>query len=254
MEKKNIQTLDKAKDAMGTAIAEYQQKGKAGKLRVLSEMFDEDEIPVDYLFRTYEKMPDLEKKALSLAKGNVLDVGAGSGCHTIALSELKKQGKVNVGHLTAIDISELSCDAMRAQGIEDVRCVNLMNPTFGDKYDTILMLMNGTGIAGKLDKLAEMLNRLRELMNEGGQVLIDSSDLSYLYEDEDGDLDMEMLEGDYYGEVTYRMCYKNVKGDDFDWLYADFGTLKTFANNCGLNCELIQEGEHYDYLAKLTKQ
>lgn len=242
-----IATLPPSKDSMGSAIAEYQQTGKAGRLRVLSEMFDEDEIPVPYLFRKYDEMPPIEQKALQLASGKILDVGAGSGCHSLALREMGKHD------VTAIDISSLACEAMKAQGLTDVRCQNLMDPSFNEKFDTILLLMNGTGIAGKLDRLPEMLNRLRQLLNKGGQVLIDSSDLRYLYEDEDGDVDMEMLEGDYYGEVTYTMKYKNVKGDAFDWLYVDFNTLKTFAKNCGLMCEMVLEGDHYEYLAKLNE-
>ena len=246
---KEYQTLTPEKDPMGAAIAEYQQKGKAGKLRVLSEMFDEDEIPVSYLFRTYEQMPAIEQKALELTKGDTLDVGAGSGCHTLAL--ISKKDDQTSRH-TAIDISPLACEAMRAQGLEDVRCVNLMDPNLSQKYDTILLLMNGTGIAGKLERLPLLLNRLRQLLKEGGQVLIDSSDLCYLYEDEDGDTDMEMLEGDYYGEVVYQMRYKNIKGEDFDWLYTDFDTLRTFAQNCGFDCEKVIEGDHYEFLARLT--
>ncbi|MCQ2207103.1 MAG: class I SAM-dependent methyltransferase [Paludibacteraceae bacterium] len=246
---KEYQTLSADTDPMGAAIAEYQKKKKAGKLRVLSEMFDEDEIPVDYLFRTYKEMPAIEQKALDLAKGDTLDVGAGSGCHSLALQQLKGD---QIGELTAIDISALSCEAMKAQGLKDVRCVNLMDPSFDQKFDTILLLMNGTGIAGKLERLPMLLNRLRQLLKEGGQVLIDSSDLCYLYEDEDGDLDMEMLEGDYYGEVVYQMRYKNVKGEDFDWLYTDFKTLQTFALNCGFECEKVMDGEHYEFLARLT--
>lgn len=245
------QTLASQKDPMGAAIADYLQRGKAGKLRVLSEMFDEDEIPVKYLFRTFAEMPPIEQKALELAQGDVLDVGAGSGCHTLALQIMKAEGKP-LGTLTALDISPLSCESMKKQGVEDARCQNLMDPGYCQQYDTLLLLMNGTGIAGRLDRLPAMLNKLRQLLKPGGQILIDSSDLRYLYEDEDGDLDMEMLEGDYYGEVTYRMQYKNVKGEEFDWLYADFDTLRTFAENCGLACELLMEGEHYEYLAKLS--
>ena len=143
---------------------------------------------------------------------------------------------------------------MKAQGLEDVLHINLMNPGLDQKYDTILLLMNGTGIAGKLERLPLLLNRLRQLLKEGGQVLIDSSDLCYLYEDEDGDTDMEMLEGDYYGEVVYQMRYKNIKGEDFDWLYTDYNTLKTFAENCGFNCEKVMDGEHYEFLARLTER
>ena len=92
---------------------------------------------------------------------------------------------------------------------------------------------------------------MRSLLNPDGCVLIDSSDLSYLYEDEDGNLEID-LAADYYGQVDYQMAYKDVEGESFDWLYADFETLSYYAEESGFRCELVAEGEHYDYLAKLT--
>jgi hypothetical protein len=59
------------------------------------------------------------------------------------------------------------------------------------------------------------------------------------------------LAGDYYGEIDYRMQYKQVRGEVFDWLYVDFQTLSFYAEANGFNAELVQEGEHYDYLACL---
>ena len=140
---------------------------------------------------------------------------------------------------------------MKARGIEDVECVNLFDTQLQSKFDTILLLMNGTGIAGKLSRLPLLLNRLKELMAEGAQILIDSSDLKYIYENEDGSMDID-LGGNYYGEVDYQMVYKNVKGDSFDWLYVDPTLLTASCKQCGLKCEIIEEGEHYDYLARIT--
>lgn len=71
--------LTSDKDPMGAAIIDYLAHGKASKLRVFSSMFDEDEIPVNQLFRTFQEMPSLEQKALQLSTGKILDVGAGSG-------------------------------------------------------------------------------------------------------------------------------------------------------------------------------
>ena len=110
--------------------------------------------------------------------------------------------------------------------------------------------MNGTGIAGKLNRLPMLLNRLKELLAEGGQILIDSSDLKYIYENEDGSMDID-LNAPYYGEVDYQMQYKNVKGEPFDWLYTDPMLLASISKQCGLNCEIVEEGENYDFLARL---
>ena len=236
-------TLSPNNDPMGAAIRDYQNNGKASRLRVLSSMFDEDEMPVAHLFRTFNQMPRLEQKALSMAKGRVLDIGAGAGCHALALQERGLEVK-------AIDISPLSCEVMKERGVKNAECVNLFNPQLQGKYDTLLLLMNGTGIAGKLNRLPMLLNRLKELLAEGGQILIDSSDLKYIYENEDGSMDID-LNAPYYGEVDYQMQYKNVKGEPFDWLYTDPMLLASISKQCGLNCEIVVEGENYDFLARL---
>ena len=236
-------TLSPNNDPMGAAIRDYQSKGKASRLRVLSSMFDEDEMPVAHLFRTFNQVPRLEQKALSMAKGRVLDIGAGAGCHALALQERGLEVK-------AIDISPLSCEVMKERGVKDAECVNLFDPQLQGKYDTLLLLMNGTGIAGKLNRLSMLLNRLKELLAEGGQILIDSSDLKYIYENEDGSMDID-LNAPYYGEVDYQMQYKNIKGEPFDWLYTDPMLLASISKQCGLNCEIVEEGENYDFLARL---
>ena len=240
----NTTTISPSRDPMGSAINDYYKNGRAAHLRVLSSMFEEDEMPIAHLFRSEQEMPQLEKRALTLVRGRVLDVGAGAGCHALALQEHGFEVK-------AIDVSPLSCDVMKARGIEDVECVNLFDTQLQSKFDTILLLMNGTGIAGKLSRLPLLLNRLKELMAEGAQILIDSSDLKYIYENEDGSMDID-LGGNYYGEVDYQMVYKNVKGDSFDWLYVDPTLLTASCKQCGLKCEIIEKGEHYDYLAQIT--
>ena len=236
-------TLDTQKDPMGTAIAEYYAKGRAAKLRVFSSQFYEDEIPVDTLFRTLDDMPPQEQEALRLCRGRVLDVGAGSGCHSL---ELMNRGM----EVVAIDISTLSVDVMRQRGI-DARVADFFNKTFDDKFDTILMAMNGIGIVGRIERLPEFFMRLKQILAPGGQVLLDSSDIRYVFENEDGSFDIN-LAGAYYGEIDYRMQYRGVKGEPFDWLYIDFETLSMYAEQYGFHCEKCLDGDHYDYLARLT--
>ena len=151
----------------------------------------------------------------------------------------------------AIDISPLSVEAMRERGVKDVRCINLFDPALAERFDTILLLMNGSGIVGKLANFPAFFVRMKQLLTPGGQILMDSSDLSYLFEDEEGNLDWAP-EDDYYGEVDFRMQYKQVKGDPFDWIYIDFCTLSLQAAQAGFQAEKIAEGEHFDYLVRLT--
>ena len=242
----NTALLPADKDPMGTAIADYFKRHKADRLRVFSSQFDEDEIPVEELFRTEKQMPLLERTALQMATGKILDVGAGSGCHSLTLQEAGKE-------VHAIDISPLSVEVMKQRGVRSVSQTNLFNEQFADEYDTILMLMNGSGIIGKLENLPDFFRKMKLLLRPGGCVLMDSSNLSYLFEEEDGSIVIN-LAGDYYGEVDFQMQYKNVKGDSFDWLYIDFQTLSLYAAENGFTAELVKEGTHYDYLAKLSRQ
>ena len=228
---------------MGQAILDYHQKGKAARLRVFSSLFEEDEIPVKTLFRGFGEMPAIEQEALRLARGKILDAGAGSGCHSLALKEM---GKTSM----AIDISPLSTRVMRERGL-NAQQANLLDPSWSDSFDTILMLMNGSGIIGRIENLNPFFQRMKKLLNPGGSILMDSSDLRYLFEDEAGDFQPDPEAG-YYGEIDFRMKYKQVEGDPFDWLYIDFDTLALHAAQAGFHAERILEGEHFDYLARLT--
>lgn len=231
------------KDPMGAAIAEYHRTGRASTLRVFSSLFDEDEIPVDQLFRTYDEMPDIEQEALKLAQGRILDVGAGSGCHALALQDMGKE-------VTAIDISELSVEVMSERGVKDPRAVDLYDERMAEQFDTILLLMNGSGIIGNTEGMERFFLRMKQLLTPGGCIYMDSSDLKYLFEEEDGSYVIDIA-GDYYGLVDFQMQYRQIKGEPFDWLYIDFDTLSYYARQYGFSAQIICEGEHYDYLAKL---
>ena len=230
-------------DPMGRAIAEYWKTKKPDRLRVFSPMFEEDEIPLQILFRKYEDMPVIERKALDMATGKTLDVGAGSGCHSFVLQEKGID-------VTAIDISPLSVETMKERGVKKVLEQDFF--TLEGKYDTILMLMNGIGIVGTLERLPEFFHKLDKILSPGGQVLCDSSDISYVFENETGMIDIPEDMG-YYGENNFQMQYKDTIGEPFDWLYIDSDTLKEQAAKNGYAVEVVAKGEHYDYLQRITK-
>lgn len=233
-------------DPMGAAIKAFHTKRKVERLRVLSSLFDEDEIPVSHLFRGIEEMPLLEQKALHIAKGRILDIGAGAGCHSLALQKMGKE-------VEAIDISELAVEVMQERGVKHVRVADLLDEQWSGQYDTLLLLMNGTGLAGRLRQLDNFLLRLKSLLAPQGQILLDSSDLRFIFENEEGNIDL--AEGqDYYGEVDFQMKYGKIIGRPFHWLYLDFPTLQAAAARINLCAELIEENEEHAYLARLTHQ
>jgi SAM-dependent methyltransferase len=237
-----IQTM---KDLFGKAILDYQTNNSPEDLITETSISEADEMSVAYLFRSYAEMPKLEQKALQLAKGKVLDVGCGAGSHALYLQEKGFD-------VTAIDISANAIKACELRGLKNAKVQDIMQLE-GDRFDTILLLMNGAGMCGKLKNIPNFLQKLKALLTDEGQILVDSSDIIYMFdEDEDGGKWIP-TDVDYYGEVIFDIAYKGEKEASFDWMYIDYNTLQNAAVANGLQCELILEGEHFDYLAKLTK-
>lgn len=237
-----IQTM---KDLFGKAILDYQTNNSPEDLITETSISEADEMSVAYLFREYKEMPKLEQKALQLVKGKVLDIGCGAGSHALYLQEKDFD-------VTAIDISEHAIKTCKLRGLKNCKVSNVLDLDATEKFDTILLLMNGTGIFGKMNTISTYLQKLKSLLNDDGQILIDSSDLIYMY-DQDEEGAYEVPANGYYGELTFIIQYKGETEDTFDWLYLDYNTLQNAAIANGLECQLILEGNHFDYLAKLSK-
>ena len=112
-------------------------------------------------------------------------------------------------------------------------------------------MMNGLGIARTIDNFSNFLQHCKSLLAKDGQILLDSSDIKYLFEEEDGSF-LININDSYYGEVEYQMVFEDVKGPNFDWLFLDFDLLSFYAEANGLKATKIADGNHYDYLARLT--
>lgn len=229
------------KDLFGKALLDYQNGHYTEDIITSTNISEEDELPLPYLFRSFKDMPKLEQKALKLAKGSVLDVGCGTGSHSLYLQKKGFQIK-------AIDISKGAIQVANMRGVINAEVKPLLDET--ETFDTILLLMNGTGIFQELTQVSKYLTHLKALLKPNGHILIDSSDIKYMFEDEDGGVWMDM-NATYYGELDYFLTYKGEDENPMKWLYLDFEKLQLACETVGLNCELAAEGDHFDFLAKL---
>ncbi|WP_339716189.1 class I SAM-dependent methyltransferase [uncultured Kriegella sp.] len=234
-------------DVFGKALLDYQNERYSEDIYTYSSLDEKDVMPLPYLFRGFEAMPPVEKKALALCKGEVLDIGCGAGSHSLYL----QQKGIAV---TALDSSAGAIKTCKLRGIKNTLHTDIA--TFEDKkFDTLLLLMNGIGIVGNLKLLDQFLSHLKSLLKPGGQILLDSSDIIYMFADDEDPENQENWKIDpenYYGEVLFTMKYKGVKSNSFYWLYLDFDTLESAANANNLACDLIFKGNHYNYLARLA--
>ena len=241
-------TVSTAPDALGQALLAYQRGHLSATLAVHSSVADEEVLPAAYFFRSLWEMPEMERTALEECRGRVLDLGAGAGCHAL---ELQQRGF----SVKAVDISVGAVEVMQERGVREVACHDIFDPALaaGEKFDTILMLMNGVGLTGTLAGLERFLEHAKTLLAPGGQILATSSDISYLYEDEDGALVFD-LNGPYYGEVEYTMHYAHQTGAAFHWIFTDPALLQDYAEAAGYAVEFLEEDDQQQYLVRLTIQ
>ena len=229
------------RDIFGKALLDYQNKIYSEDIVTWTSISDKDTLPIPYLFRAFNDMPAIEKKALQLSSGRVLDVGCGAGSHSLWLQQK--------GHdVKAIDISKGAVTVAKERGVVNVEQKELLQEK--DTFDTVLLLMNGTGIFEELSKVNTYLKHLKSILNPKGKILIDSSDIRYMYDDGDGGFWTD-LNQNYYGELDYFISYKGENEKPMKWLYLDFETLHLACQSVGLLCTKIMDGPHYDYLAQL---
>jgi SAM-dependent methyltransferase len=189
-------------------------------------------------FRHPDFMPELEQLALRECRGKVLDIGAGAGSHALTLQAAGLE-------VTALDISPNAVAVMKDRGVEKATVADIFTYQEG-RFDTLLLLMNGIGLVGTVGGLYRFLKHARTLLSPGGQILFDSSDVAYLYEDNPPEMDH------YYGEIACRYEYKKQKSDWFSWLYIDEQLLLQVAANEGWQVSKLFEDEEGQYLVRLT--
>ncbi|RFN58540.1 class I SAM-dependent methyltransferase [Marixanthomonas ophiurae] len=232
-------------DIIGTALLDYYHGKYTEDILTETNITEEDVMPLPYLFRSYAEMPQVEQKALDLSYGKTLDVGCGAGSHSLHLQEQELK-------VTAIDTSKGAVEVCKLRGVDYVEQIDLLELE-NKKFDTILLLMNGTGIFQKLEFVSKYLQKLKSLLTSKGQILIDSSDLKYLW-DAAEDEGVFHSEANYYGELEFVMKYKGEESAPFSWIYLDETLFKKKCHENEFNFEIVHRGNHHDYLAKLTNE
>lgn len=228
-------------DPYGSALKDFSEEKNEGALQLHNSYGEVEEMPLWYFFRNHEEMPELEKMALTICEGRILDVGAGTGCHAICLQQMGYK-------VSAIDTSEAAVEIMIASHIKDARSVDYFKLDDSEQYDTILCLMNGVGFVGKLKRFKDFLIQADKLLKPGGQIILDSSDVAYLYSDD------KKPSGHYYGEVRFQYEYKGERGKWFDWVYIDPDTLDAIAFEAGWFVYFLHTDDNDQFLVRLIRK
>ncbi|QEK51621.1 class I SAM-dependent methyltransferase [Pedobacter aquae] len=225
-------------DVYGDFLKDYLDKGKTSTIWLHNNYAEAEEMPAEVFFRKDYEITDLEAFALRQCKGKVLDIGAGAGAITLIL---QKRGF----DVTALEISPGAAEVMQKRGVQKIINTNIFDYQ-DEQYDTLLLMMNGIGFCQYLDEIERFLHHAKKLLKPEGQILFDSSDVLYLYENK------KYEDDGYYGEIDYQYEYKGKKGDWFTWIYVARDIMKEIATKCGFQMEVLFDDGSDQYLARLS--
>ncbi len=231
---------------LGAALLDFHHGETDAEIVVISDLWEDEPTPVAVYYRPVgQALPALERGALALCRGRVLDLGAGAGRHALELQA--------AGHdVVAVDPLPEAVEIMRDRGVADARRGDL-GAVAGERFDTVLMLMNGLGVVGNLHGLGRLFEDLPRVLNPGGRLVCDSADLAAVLGDESPDILDELLRPDaYLGEVEFSLRYGSLEGPRYPWIFVDPNTLEIIANAAGLEVEITGRGGRGSYTAVVT--
>jgi len=230
------------------ALLAFERGERDASILVVDDFGDTDALPARWFFRGEEEFPPLERLALDMCVGRVLDLGAGAGCHALALQER--------GHpVCAVEILPELVDLLHRREVADARRGSVFAPPAG-QWDTVLMLMNGWGLPETLAGLERFFAVVDRLVAPGGRIIADSTDMRSFATGwrSEGGMRLALREdGRYVGEIQFQLEFGGRRGDPFSQLYVDPDTLSIIAGRAGWNVEIVGQGENGAFLSVLSR-
>jgi SAM-dependent methyltransferase len=230
-------------DLLGIACKRYFADGDDQPIRVFINGKQDSDLLPSYFFRKASGINSIERAALAAAKGNILDIGAGAGCHSVILQE--RGAKV-----VSLEKSPALCEIIKNRGIRQVVCCDVLQYR-GSGFDTILLLMNGFGLAGTDIQLEQFIGHLVAMLRPGGSVIGDSTDIAYFYRQTNQAVELDLNAG-YFGNVVFQLNWQG-QTTAIPWLFADEWLLRETCEHLGLKFSVIRRGSDHQFLCRITK-
>ncbi len=236
-----------AMEPFGRALLAYFEGCADAEVIVRRDDGKESVLPASWFFREEPDLTTIEKTAIDLCKDRILDIGAGTGLHSLILQ--RKHYSVS-----AIDVNPQAVSIMKQRGTEDAYCADVFEFNEGP-FDTLLMMGHGIGMVENILGLKRFLSHARNLLSGDGQLLLDSLDVRVTSNPENlAYHETNRRVGRYIGEIRMQFEFLGQRGPFCGWLQVDAGTLREYAESSGWRCDIVCQEEKGNYLARLTRR
>lgn len=187
-----------------------------------------DSIPGSSYLAKFEAWPQIERRAMELVRGRVIDLGCGAG--RVALY-LQRKGYDVLG----FDISPLALRVCKERGLRKTRRGSIHDPRFArNSFDTAIMFGNNFSLLGTPTRATKVLSRLHRILSKGGLILAETLDpydtkeqahLAYHK--------MNEKKGQPAGQVRMRVRYKQYATPWFYWLLLSRDEMRALGRRAG---------------------
>ncbi len=122
-------------------------------------------------FREYKQWSSVERRAIKLARGRVLDIGCGAGRHSLYLQQ-------NGFNVTGIDISPGAIKVCKLRGLRKtiVRPVSDVDKFKPDSFDSVIMFGNNFGLFGSLKGAKTIRKKLYRITSPDARIIAGTLD------------------------------------------------------------------------------
>jgi len=241
--------LDEREDAFGRMLLDHLEGREAHEVVERSDGFVNVSGGPKAYFEPLRRWLPVERRAMRLVRGRVLDVGVGAG--RVAL-HLQERGHEGVG----IDNSPLTVEVARRRGVKDVRLVPFaeIGPELG-VFDTVVMMCNNFGLFGSAAGAKRLLRRLRGLTTDDARILAGSRD-PYGTDDPDhlAYQAANRERGRMSGQLRARIRHRRYRGRWFDYLIVSQDEMRALAASGGWELERVVEDAADDYYVGVLRK
>ncbi|REA05077.1 SAM-dependent methyltransferase [Haloferax sp. Atlit-6N] len=199
-----------------------------------------------------ERWPAAKREFVDSLRTPVLDVGCGAGQHALAV-----QGR---GDVVAFDVSPNAVRAARERGVEAAVVGDMFDPPVeasraglpAGGFETVLANGTQVGLAGSLDRLADLLASFADLVSSAGEVVVDSYDPTRIDPERFFGYRSDPREG--VARRSFRVEYGDLRGPMLDFVLVSPARLRAVAAEAGLDVRevTVPNTESSYYRARLA--
>jgi len=243
--------MKNSRDAYGQQLlAQYQNKVPTVEIIERDDGYIDTGSDPGLYFSEYEQWSPIEKRAIELATGRILDVGCGAGRHALYLQSKGFD-------VTGIDDSPGAIEVCKLRGLNKaiVRPINQIDEFAPNSFDTIIMLGNNFGLFGDAENAGAILKKMNQITAPDARIIAGTHNPYQTDAAEHLEYhELNRKRGRMPGQLRIRVRFGKTIGEWFDYLFVLPEEMQEIIKNTDWQITEFIASEEANYFAIIHKK